>query len=266
MDTATPYIIELRVSLTEQEIDSMWNLQDPFQSAATDKKIIKRVASLIDQDKRKVYLRKVKPSNIEEEDGKILDERIIRLPINKKKASLVRSWKMRSILTKPTYSLKKHQNVYNGLWLNAKDEKQFHFTIGGTWHTDGHRSTLSVRDDFIVNNEKQSMIEAFKASLHAKYPKLLDHCVEFYQNPFFENVADFSQLCLLSRPYDDDLIHETDRFSYETLAAFARECLEHDLRVVIEWGVYRETRCRFILIVESNVDLEQAYRYALTLP
>jgi hypothetical protein len=173
---------------------------------------------------------------------------------------------LQAVLKSPLYAYATHHAPPTParvmMWLNRKAKPMHHFP-SNMWGV-APRSA-----EWAVANPRRVVIEDFKLALtDGPYHKLLDHASTYFQKSYYGGVVDYSRLFMVARAYDEDDSAKYDgrRFSSEMLAEFSRTCLEHDLRVVIDDRVYRGAQCRFLLIADCNVDLEQAYAFALTLP
>lgn len=180
------------------------------------------------------------------------------------------------VLRRPNYSYERYHRGGvdpNGLhqWNNRKPRKMYHFR-SDLWPVrgPGDASPLTRSTEWTERNEERARVERFKAELDARYPKLFDHTQCFLQKSHYpSDPIDFSRLVLLSRPYDEDnkrLYPEGRRFSDKLLGQLSHDCQSHGLRVVVEDRLYRKRQARFILIADANVDLVQAYQFAVSLP
>jgi len=261
MSSQKYYKLNLRLTLTDDEAASVFDACPTGVDFWTDKQVKKKLIHLLKQDSKDARVLKLNPFSVEKHNKKKVNR-----PAHKKAKSEARGLKIRETLRKSNYGFAYHRSLYNGLWLNKKPNKRRHFGAD-MWPV---YDTFSIVEnkEWREKNPRQAKIEDFKAQMKRRYPsQLLDHTVQFFQKSGFRGPVDFSRLCLLSRAYDYDIpfLYEGRRFSEALLAQFAKDCLEHDLRVIIEDDTYRGNQCRFILIVESNVDLEQAYRFAKSL-
>jgi hypothetical protein len=173
---------------------------------------------------------------------------------------------LQAVLKSPHYAYASHhcpptpQRV--AMWLNRKAKPMHHFP-SNMW------ACAPRSAEWRAANPWRATVEDFKSALRTgPYRGLVDHTETYFQKSYYGGAVDYSRLFLVSRAYDeeDSARYEGRRFPDELLAEFSRVCLEHDLRVVIDDRAYRGVQARFMLIADCNVDLAQAYAFALTLP
>lgn len=259
------YSIDLKIVLNTKEIDSL--LKDTGDvEFSRDKTLRKKLIALLKETDRDVKVSNLSFHNQPKETEKVRRAAVNR-PSYKKEKTAANRRRIRDIMKKPNYTFNQHRSIKGGLWLNKKDILKSHFKAD-MWPVDSCTSTLTASYDWRKKNKEQAKIEDFKNSVRGKYPELLSHTTQFFQKSWYCNPVDYSQIFVVSRPYDEDIpyLYEGRRFSDELLADFAKECLKFGLRAIIEDDVYRGKQCRFILIAEANVDLEQAYYFAKKLP
>lgn len=270
------YSITFNLQLTPQEVESLYSAHnkgnvDLCRDRDTRAQVLKVLGGSHNQ---RAVIQKMRPVNTKQRVAKHMHKRLTYSESHgEKEAARYRS--MQAVLKKPNYSYARYHHGLDvtGLhqWLNRKTKKMYHFR-STLWPVrgQGDASPITRNPEWRARNEDRARIEQFKAGLDESYPKMMDHTQCFVQRSHYPSgQSDFSRLFLIARPYDDDnkkLYPAGRRFSDAQFARLCHDCQLHGLRVIVEDRVYRKRLARFILIADSNVDLVQAYRFAIALP
>ena len=271
------YNITFNLQLTPEEVKSLYSAHSKGNvDLCRDRDTRVRIIDLLGgANGKRVVLDKMRPVHVKRRIEKRKQSRLSHSETHRDKEQH-RYRCITEVLRKPNYSYERfHRGAVdiNGLrqWINRKPKQMYHFRTD-LWPVRGPADAAPITrsSEWVERNPERAQIEQFKAELDTRYPKLLDHTQCFAQKSYYPSTpADFSRLVLVSRPYDEDnrtLYPEGRRFSDKLLAGLCRDCQKHGLRVVVEDRLYRKRQARFILIVDANVDLVQAYRFATALP
>jgi hypothetical protein len=267
------YSVTFNMELTADEIGSLYETERKGEGLDYNADTRTKVARLLVDSEGQTLLRKLRPVKPEKQKRPRNYGRVHYEKEHSKKNRVWRRMQLAGALKSPDYCYEKYHRLRRPgvealhIWMNQKPRVMYHFG-SNLWpvHGEGDMDSLSRSPQWRKSNKRQAEIEDFKASLSGRYPGLLDHTATFFQKPCYADPVHYSHLMLLSRSYTSPFYDRKRRFPEELLARFSRECLEHDLRVIVEDRPFRECEARFILIVESRVDLPQAYKFAIGLP
>ncbi len=268
------YSITFNLQLTAEEVDRLYATNARGNvDLAQDRETRAHVLGLLGgANAKKAVIQKMKPVSVTHRIEKRKKSRLSYSETHRTKQQH-RFRSVTDVVRRPNYSYERYHCGLSSCqqWINHKSKKMYHFR-SDLWPVRGPADAfpLTRQSEWIERNEERAQIEKFKASLDERYPKLFDHTQCFLQHSHYpSDPVDFSRLVLLSRPYDEAnmrLYPQGRRFPDKLLAQLCRECQSHGLRVIVEDRAYRKRQARFILIVDGNVDLQQAYRFAVSLP